>query len=436
MTTIELPLPSERVGTAEDPKAVIFQNPVTDLFPAGYQLIPQLNEVYELHLAAIEARHLTAEALVERGAYFQSIQGTETKHYQLCLGDPLSMTTASDRRRMFFSVNLFKTGYATHGLFPYRGKFHPQMVKALLNAMGLHPGETVLDPMMGSGTTLIEAATMGINAIGYDVSPLCTLMTRAKVDALNIDPSLLSRVVDDPELLDQVFAQFESHPVTIETAPLQPVDRIMSLAYYDAVGFANRSTKVNRQQAFTEVLTRYTQVIQKFATARERLHLAIGIGYCECADARVMPLPDASVDGILFSPPYSFAVDYIENDITQLHLMGVDVPAVRGTMVGLRGRKGVEQVRYYQQDMTAVLRECHRVLRPTRYCVIVVGTNERQLNALRAREELQDLEASLEAFFIRIGTEAGFRFTGEIRRQVTGIANSLREESILIFQKA
>ena len=115
--------------------------------------------------------------------------------------------------------------------------------------------------------------------------------------------------------------------------------------------------------------------------------------------------------------------------------MGVDIPSVRSTMVGLRGRKGVEQVRYYQLDMSTVLSECFRVLRFGRYCVIIVGTNERQLNALRAREDLSDLEPSLEALFIRIGKEAGFNFAGEIRRQVTGMANSLREESILIFQK-
>ena len=263
MTTTFLPH-SDHSGTAVNPNEMSFQNPVPGLFPTGYRLIPQLNEVYELHLAAIEARHLTAEALVERGAYFHSINGIETKHFQLCLGDPLTMTSVSDRRRLFFATNLFKTGYATHGLFPYRGKFHPQMVKALLNAMGLHQGEIVLDPMMGSGTTLIEAATMGIDSIGYDVSPLCSLMAQAKIDGLSIDPLKLSRVVDDQALLIRSFTQFETHPVTIETLPLQPVDRIMSLAYYDAVGFANRSSKVNRQQAFMEVLARYAKVIQKF----------------------------------------------------------------------------------------------------------------------------------------------------------------------------
>ena len=33
-----------------------------------------------------------------------------------------------------------------------------------MNVMGLKPGETILDPMMGSGTVLIEAQLMGITA--------------------------------------------------------------------------------------------------------------------------------------------------------------------------------------------------------------------------------------------------------------------------------
>ena len=35
----------------------------------------------------------------------------------------------------------------THGLFPYRGKFHPQLIRALLNILKVKKGDVVLDPM-------------------------------------------------------------------------------------------------------------------------------------------------------------------------------------------------------------------------------------------------------------------------------------------------
>jgi tRNA G10 N-methylase Trm11 len=45
------------------------------------------------------------------------------------------------------------------------------MIKALKNIVGLKPGDTVLDPMMGSGTVPVEACLMGIKSIGYNTSP-------------------------------------------------------------------------------------------------------------------------------------------------------------------------------------------------------------------------------------------------------------------------
>src|SRR3989304_9889424 len=93
--------------------------------------------------------------------------------------------SARQDRKNFFAANVFAVGYATHGLFPYRGKFHPQMIKAIMNIIGLKPGETVLDPMAGCGTTNIEAAIMGINSVGVDPNPFACLMGRAKVAGLN-----------------------------------------------------------------------------------------------------------------------------------------------------------------------------------------------------------------------------------------------------------
>ncbi|GAH47500.1 unnamed protein product, partial [marine sediment metagenome] len=79
---------------------------------------------------------LDPERLLRRSAYFKSV-GEELTDYHFI--------QQYNRTR---SVNQ----YLTHWFYPYKGKFHPQMIRALLNIIGLHPGDVVLDPFIGSGT--------------------------------------------------------------------------------------------------------------------------------------------------------------------------------------------------------------------------------------------------------------------------------------------
>src|SRR3989338_565128 len=156
------------------------------LFPETHVLLPQINQIYELDLAWGELNTLSDSEVVARGAYFRSISGVETNHYRICMQTPNQVNASARRdRKNFFAANVFAVGYATHGLFPYRGKFHPQMVKAILNIMGLKPGMTVLDPMAGCGTTGIEASIMGVDSVLVELSPFACLMSRAKITALN-----------------------------------------------------------------------------------------------------------------------------------------------------------------------------------------------------------------------------------------------------------
>ncbi|MGH9766426.1 MAG: DNA methyltransferase [Blastocatellia bacterium] len=71
------------------------------------------------------------------------------------------------------------TLYATHGLHAYAAKCPPPLVKYAIRYYS-NPGETVLDPMAGSGTTLVEARLMGRHARGYDIDPLACLIARVK----------------------------------------------------------------------------------------------------------------------------------------------------------------------------------------------------------------------------------------------------------------
>ena len=136
----------------------------------------------------------------------------------------------------------------------------------------------------------------------------------------------------------------------------------------------------------------------------------------------------------MFSPPYSFAVDYVDNDEFHLRALQVDIPELRQQMIGLRGGpKLADKYKEYLSDMCQVLRECYRVLKPNRQCVIVIGTNTNQLSkALKI--PLEDVKG-LHEVVRTIALEVGFDYQTQIERLISGISNVMREEYIVFLMK-
>jgi len=147
-----------------------------------------------------------------------------------------------------------------------------------------------------------------------------------------------------------------------------------------------------------------------------------------------MDVEDESVDAILFSPPYSFAIDYAENDAFHLAALGVDRAELDGNMIGLRGGPRLaDKYTCYVEDMRSVLRECLRVLKSGRHCVIVVGTNNNQLGKV-----LKLPAAQVTGLHHNLRNEAeslGFSFAAEIPRSIKGMANTMRDEYIVFLRK-
>ena len=70
-----------------------------------------------------------------------------------------------------------------HRLHPYLGKYVPQLVEIFLRKF---EPQTVLDPFCGSGTTLVEANSLGIDAVGCDVSAFNCLLSKVETDKYDL----------------------------------------------------------------------------------------------------------------------------------------------------------------------------------------------------------------------------------------------------------
>jgi SAM-dependent methyltransferase len=205
------------------------------------------------------------------------------------------------------------------------------------------------------------------------------------------------------------------------------------LAYLDSAGYSERSNRKSPYDQFRAILERYFFVVEKIqrvlAGAEEELAEATPIE----GDARCLLLQDSSIDGILFSPPYSFAIDYLENDSFHLGFLGVDINKLREEMVGLRGRTLRDKFDFYKADMERVISECARILRPGRICTIVVGTNNNQLSRILGVSS--DAVQGIDELLIELGASRGLHLVRKIGRQITGMANTMRTEYIVMLQR-
>lgn len=72
----------------------------------------------------------------------------------------------------------------THRFYRYPARFSPAFARTCIQAYST-PGQIVLDPYMGGGTTVLEAMVSGRRAIGSDINSLSLFVTRAKVTTLS-----------------------------------------------------------------------------------------------------------------------------------------------------------------------------------------------------------------------------------------------------------
>ena len=153
--------------------------------------------------------------------------------------------------------------------------------------------------------------------------------------------------------------------------------------------------------------------------------LSIGKAKFEIGDAQALPINDNSIDAIITSPPYSFAIDYADNDRPQLEYLGYDVESLKNEMIGLRGKTRKEKLSNYFEDMNQVLKEMARVLKIGKYAVIIIGSNDIQTGGIRLETKIEEM-----------ASKHSFVLDQKVLKPIKGIQNTMKDEYILFLRKA
>src|SRR5579859_2559679 len=94
------------------------------------------------------------------------------------------MTYATARRRDSNLENnrLYAEDRAVHEWYRFVLSFPPHLVRDYLDRFRLKPGQRVLDPFCGTGTTLVEAKKRGLASVGVEYNPMAAFASTVKVD--------------------------------------------------------------------------------------------------------------------------------------------------------------------------------------------------------------------------------------------------------------
>jgi DNA modification methylase len=401
---------------------------INEAFGNKVELFPSVNELFELELAHLEYKSLSGEQLLERTAYIKSVDNKFSNHYLLYSNNSEKIhADRSSATQAYFEEGQFSTGYATHGLFPYRGKFHPQLIKGLINILNIQKGETILDPMAGSGTTNVESALMGINSKAIDVSPFCQFMIKTKYEALTIDLKLLEQTKIENKKLFDFFKQGDvlKRITKIGDDNKIKIYNLAFLAFLDALGYSKRVVKSNHEQLFDKVLPRYIETVKSFLSNKYYDQNKIGnLNVLSDSDALNIKLDNNSVDCVITSPPYSFAIDYVENDKDQLEFLGYDTTELKNRLIGLKGKTKNQKLENYFADMDSFCLQVSKVLKNGKYFVLIIGSNTNQTGGIRLEETV-----------INSANKYNMPLVKSILKPIKGMRNTMKEEYVLIFEK-
>lgn len=383
----------------------------------------------------------------------------------------LDVSTDVDLHRMLALLDWdladANTDEFTHGVHSYPAKFIPQLPARFVAALS-RPGDVVVDPFAGGGTTGVESLRLDRRFVGIDANPVGVLLGSVKTTPLSAsdwdEMGALERAIKrvaSEDTQQRVMAAIPDIPnlekwyVPAVVDALASVKAVVLLTTRTAArnlamaAFANVAARMSFQESETryvskprpidpaEVFRRVLAELDRMSRHVRRLAPGAGVDVLFArGDARrreSFALSDGEAGLVVTSPPYPNAYDYHLYHRFRLFWLGEQPADLRRVEIGshLKHQAEKDPIGSYEADMQAVLNNLHSLLADGRYCVLVVGDGIYSGERYPTAERLAAMAA--DSGWVALPTI--FRALPETRRSVTSAGRRLRTEEILILRK-
>jgi len=306
----------------------------------------------------------------------------------------------------------------------YPARFASQIPATLIGLLTV-PGELIVDPFAGSGTTLVEAQRLSRRSVGIDLNPIACMLGKAKT--LAIPASEIQKLIQRAKVSAREALAQPGPLIGNRSEPMRvPIPSTVQTMWYttrvrEELGILWRLVSRHKEPlsaltraAFSAILlpvcreTRhwgyvcdnstphgnhsgnplkeFCGILDRFAAAysdRDADLLAtngpkisVQPSDVKQGDAltELRAIPPDSVDLVLTSPPYFGVSDYVKAQRLSMEWFGCDIEPLRLKEIGARSKRHrVSASREYVEELGSVLHEVNRCLRPKGTCVLILG---------------------------------------------------------------
>lgn len=245
---------------------------------------------------------------------------------------------------------------AAHRWYRFVLSYPPHLVQTYIERFGLEPGQCLLDPFSGTGTTIVEGKKHGIKSLGVEANPLAQLAGNTKCD-WGISPNHLMKLAF--RIAEQATNAIAKEPLQVLPSDAQrllikdsispmPLHKALALggcieaiAPYEyrnhlRLAFARAAVecgnlrfgpevgvgKIKQDAPVIETWLALVGEIAEDIVTLSSMGIASGHGIVVGGDARNPGLNAYRCDAVITSPPYPNEKDYTRTTRLESVLLG------------------------------------------------------------------------------------------------------------------